>query len=458
MKRLEGSFRDPSGFVFSYGKRFYRQINPCYKQPYDHFMASGLYEKLVSAKLLVSHEEVDNLPVDPAECYKTIRPDVIPFISYPYEWCYSQLKNAALATLKIQKIALDHDMVLKDASAYNIQFYGGHPVLLDTLSFDTYRAGAPWVAYRQFCQHFLAPLALMSYRDVRLGQLLRTYIDGIPLDLASRLLPFRSRCDLSLLTHIHLHASSQKRYGSKPIDIHKMKVSKYSLRGLIDHLESSVQSLKWEPGNTEWADYYENSAYSQESIDHKTQIVDGFIEKIRPNAVWDFGANNGFYSRIPARKGIPTVSYDLDPVAVEKNYRQCVKTNEPNLLPLLMDLTNPSSGNGWDNQERMSLYERGPAEMVITLALIHHLVITNNIPFSYLSKFFAKYCHWLVIEFVPRSDGRVQRLFSRRNDSVEEYTDTNFKTEFANRFEILDAVTIRGSERQIYLMKNRAVN
>ena len=206
------SFRDPSGFLFSREGVLYRQVNQVYAADFTRLMDSGLYDKLIKAGLLIPHVESDLKPAQPELAFKVIRPERVPFISYPYEWSFGQLKDAALATLSIQKRALKLGMSLKDASAYNIQFYNGKPVLIDTLSFETYQEGEPWVAYRQFCQHFLAPLALMAYRDVRLSQLLRVYIDGIPLDLASELLPGRTRWNLGLATHIHLHASAQKRY------------------------------------------------------------------------------------------------------------------------------------------------------------------------------------------------------------------------------------------------------
>ena len=218
IKPLGASFRDPSGFLFTTDASLYRQVNQSYQQDFDHLMNSGLYNELVKAGLLISHQEVDIDPADPQSCYKVLQPEEIEFISYPYEWCFSQLKDAALATLKIQKIALDYDMSLKDCSAYNIQFYSSRPLLIDTLSFERYNEGKPWDAYRQFCQHFLAPLSLMAYTDIRLSQLLRVYIDGIPLDLASRLLPSRARFNLSLLMHIYMHAASQQRYSSKAVE------------------------------------------------------------------------------------------------------------------------------------------------------------------------------------------------------------------------------------------------
>jgi len=189
---VASSFRDPSGFVFWQDGAIYRQINTIYKEDYDRLMTSGLHKALVEEGLIVSHEEVALQSAAPQVAYKVIRPDQVPFISYPYEWSFSQLKGAALATLRIQRKALDFGMSLKDCSAYNMQFMKGKPVFIDTLSFEKYQEGSPWVAYRQFCQHFLAPLALMSHRDSRLGQLLRIHLDGVPLDLASKLLPRRT--------------------------------------------------------------------------------------------------------------------------------------------------------------------------------------------------------------------------------------------------------------------------
>src|SRR5262245_14254456 len=215
--QLSASFRDPSGFLFSRDGVLYRQVNRRYEQEYARLMESGLYEKLVKVGVLIPHVEVENVRAEAGECFRVIQPERVPFISYPYEWSFGQLKDAALATLSIQKRALKAGMSLKDASAYNIQFVRGKAVLIDTLSFELYKDGQPWVAYRQFCQHFLAPLTLMALKDVRLSQLLRVYIDGIPLDLASELLPSKTRLNFGLLTHIHLHASAQKRYAGEDV-------------------------------------------------------------------------------------------------------------------------------------------------------------------------------------------------------------------------------------------------
>lgn len=418
-------------------------------------MNSGLYENLVDAELLIPHEEVDIEGEEPDKAHKTIKPELIPFISYPYEWCFSQLKNTALTTLEIQKKSLDFGMSLKDCSAYNIQFRKGKPVLIDTLSFEKYRPGQPWVAYRQFCQHFLAPLALMSYKDIRLNQLFRIYIDGVPLDLASSLLPFGTRFRFSLLSHIHLHAKSQNHFADKTVNTSGRKVTRLSFLGLIDNLESTIKKMKWHDQSSEWTNYYEDTNYSPEALQQKRQIVAEFLNTINPRSVWDLGANVGMFSCIVSDKGIQTISFDIDPGAVEKNYLKCLKNGEANVLPLLLDLTNPSPGIGWENQERMSLLERNPTDTVFALALIHHLAISNNLPLKKIADFFKKICNWLVIEFVPKSDSQVQRLLSTREDIFVDYTQRVFKREFRKYFKIENSVKIKGSERILYLMKRK---
>ena len=218
-QKLPASFRDPSGFLFFQEDILYRQVNLVYQENFNRLVESGLYDHLVNSGKLISHKETELPPPEPETAYKVIQPEQLSFISYPYEWSFSQLKDAALLTLDIQKRALQHGMTLKDSSAYNIQFppEDAKPVLIDTLSFEVYQEGSPWVAYRQFCQHFLAPLALMCFTDERLSQLLRVYIDGISLDLAGSLLPRRTKFNFGLLTHIHLHAAAQKRYAAEDV-------------------------------------------------------------------------------------------------------------------------------------------------------------------------------------------------------------------------------------------------
>lgn len=454
-KEVQGSFRDPSGFLFYQNGSIYRQVSFVYRENYDYLINSGLYRILIKENFLISHREVKNESKKDEKAYKIIKPELISFISYPYEWSFSQLKDAALTTLKIQKKSLEHGMSLKDCSAYNIQFKECRPIFIDSLSFEKYREGQPWVAYRQFCQHFLAPLALASYKDIRLNQLMQIFIDGIPLDLASLLLPPRTYFNFSLLSHIHLHAQSQKHFANKKINKKRGKLNLLSLLALIDNLESTVKKLKFKPKDTEWSDYYQDTNYSKNALNHKKRLVTEFLDKIKPETVWDLGANNGLFSRISSNRGIQTISFDSDPVCVEKNYLECRKKREKNILPLLINLTNPSPNIGWNNQERESLINRGPADAVLVLALIHHLSFSNNLPFNKISNFFTKICRYLIIEFIPKTDSQAKRLLLNREDIFFNYNQDFFVSEFSKYFKILMSVNIKGTKRVLYLMQKR---
>ncbi len=455
-RRLGASFRDPSGFLFRRGPVLYRQVNQRYREDYDRLMQSGLYEQLTAKGRMVAHEEVDVEPAAPELAYKVIEPQPLAFISYPYEWSFSQLKDAALLTLRLQKLALEHDLSLKDASAYNIQFHNGRPILIDTLSFERYKEGEPWVAYRQFCQHFLAPLALMAYKDVRLSQMLRVYMDGIPLDLTGALLPTRSRLNFGLATHVHLHASSQKRYAGEGIAQGSQggrQMGRTALLGLVDSLEATVRGLNWKPAGTEWGDYYQDTNYSAAAFEEKKGIVAEFVQRIRPASVWDLGANTGVFSLVAAEQGARVISFDIDPAAVEKNYLDGKQRKEKRILPLVLDLTNPSPGIGWANQERDPLLARGPADAVLALALVHHLAISNNVPLPLLADFFSWAGQWLVVEFIPKSDLQVQRLLTSREDIFSNYTREDFEQAFSEKFCLRDVREIEGSQRVLYLME-----
>ena len=453
IQRISASFRDPSGFLFTSHGVLYRQVSSSYQHHYDLLKSTGLYQALVDDGLLVPHQEVAIEPAQPETAYKVIQPEQIPFISYPYEWSFSQLKDAALTTLVIQKTAIKFGLTLKDSSAYNIQFHQGRPLLIDSLSFEEYIEGAPWIPYRQFCQHFLAPISLMAHRDIRLNQLLKIYIDGVPLDLASKLLPRKTRYQLALLLHIHTHAKSQRRYAAREVDPSR-KMSRVALLGLIDSLENGIRNLRRSAAGTDWGDYYEQDHnYSQAGLAEKEKLVSNFVEYVRPKSVWDLGANTGRFSRLASSKGVLTVAFDIDPGAVERNYLQSRGSDETHLLPLVLDLTNPSPSLGWDNHERMSVLERGPADMALALALVHHLAIANNVPLDQLASFFRQVGRWLVIEFVPKSDSQVKRLLISRQDIFPNYTIDSFEQSFSPFFKIHRKEPIPDSERHLYLME-----
>ena len=450
---LPSSFRDPSGFMFRSGESLFRQVNKVYQADYDHLLGSGLYQELVDRGLLIRHQEVDLTPPLPSLDYKVIAPDPIFFISHPYEWSFSQLKDAALLTLEIQRLAIDHGMSLKDASAFNVQFHRGRPIFIDTLSFERLRE-RPWMAYRQFTEHFLGPLALISRVSPRFGTLLG--LEGVPLDLASRVLPRSTYFNVGLLMHIHLHAKSVARFeasGSKPSAKTALAgFSKQSLIGLIENLAATVRGLKWSPTGTEWAEYAEDHGYNAAARERKFAFVSRFLDQHRPSSVWDLASNTGDFGRLAAERGIPTLALDIDPACVERAYLRSRRENAELLLPLRMDLANPSPALGWMAEERQSLFDRGPAGAALALALIHHLAVSGNVPLGLAAKFFRSLAPKLVIEFVPKTDPQFQRLMTVRDDIFVDYSQDAFEAEFRRFFRIERSDRLPESERTMYEM------
>ncbi len=458
-ERIGSSFRDPSGFLFTRNGELLRQVNERYRPHYALLRSSGLYSALVKEGLLVPHEERPLTEAARDGAAFVLAPERIPFISMPYEWSFGQRKAAALLTLRVQTVALQHGMTLKDASAFNVQFRGAKPVLIDTLSFETYVEGAPWVAYRQFCQHFLAPLVLEARVDGRLARLLRQHIDGIPLDLASTLLPRRSWLSPALAMHIHLHARSIAKHAATDdraeasgARSRTAKVSRLGLEGLISHLTSTVESLQWRPKGTEWGAYEETHNYDDRGRTAKQTLVGEFVRKSGARRVLDLGANAGEYSVVARAAGASlVVAADGDPVAVERGFRRFASTGEAGIHPLLVDLTNPSPSQGWDHREWPSLADRGPFDVVMALALVHHLAIGNNVPLDGVAEMLGRLGTSVIIEWVPKDDPQVQRLLSAREDIFAGYTEEAFRAAFARVGREIAREPVGASGRTLYL-------
>ncbi len=447
--------KDPSGFIFTRDNDVYRQVNSIYKLEYRQLMESGLYEELVSKKMLIPHEEIRTVRDAISPSYKIIKPVQIPFISYPFEWPYSGLKDAALLTLQVQKTALKYGMSLKDADARNIQFLSGMPIFIDTLSFEKYLPGSPWIPYKQICEHFLGPLALASRTDIRLSNLLRIYPNGIPLDLVSSLLPLKTWLNPYLLTHLHLHSASIARIPNsiKKSGIRHQTLPQRALIALIENLEHAVNKLKPAVKKGQWFTYYQHTNYTPAALRHKTKLIQQHLSRIKPRIVWDMGANTGIFSEIASKYSKLTVSFDSDYSVSEYFYRNLKTSGNHKILPLCLDLLNPTPKLGFGLAEMYSLIDRGPADVVLVLALVHHLAIMSNVPFERLAEFFSRISKWLIIEFVPKSDSQLKKMLLGRNDIFFGYSEKNFEKVFANYYSIESRIKIQESGRSIYLMK-----
>jgi hypothetical protein len=407
----------------------------------------------------VPHEERPATEADAETASRRIacvlHPREVPFISYPHEWCFSQLRDAALVTLEIQREALGFGMMLKDAPAANIQFLDGRPVLIDTLSLV--RASGPaWPAYFQFCKHFLAPLLLAVYRDVRLMRLAAQEFDGIPLDLAATLLPHRSWLRPAAALHVHMHARANRRAarveaGGLPIAPPPMTGDAKRQTLIVDSLSRGIDRLQWTPPRTVWTSYAdEQPSLGDEAWAARLEAVSRVVTRLEPRTVWDLGAATGHLSRIASGAGAFTVAFDADPACVELTYRRARQEGDHQLLPLVQDLLWPSGPSGWAEHERAGLAERGPADLVLALGLVHHLAVPGGISLADILGYIGKLGRTALVEFVPSSDP-VAVMWSRRFDTAR-LNRPDFEAAAAVHFEQVERMPIPGSQRVLYLL------
>jgi len=468
--RDPGSWRDPAGFVYRRDGVIHRQIAPVFAADWEAYTASGLHRRLVDAGMVLPYTDAPiDAALDPATAWRVIRPEQLPVISWPWEWSVGQLRDAALLTLDLAVAGLDAGFDLRDASPFNIQLRGTRPVHIDSLSFARRTAETPWAGYRQFCRGFLAPLALMTERDVRLGLLLRSSLDGIPLDLASRLLPRRTRLRLGLATHLHLHARAEGRHAAaSSARAGAVRLPDARLRALLQNLRGTVAGLRWEPAGTEWADYADHTSYGPEATAAKERIVGEMAAAVAPAIAWDLGANTGRYSAIVADRGARVVAWDIDPAAVERHHRALTASGDGRITPLLVDLADPSPGLGWALRERASFLDRANADLALALALVHHLAIGRNVPLPMIAELLAAIAPNLVVEWIPRDDPMVERLLAGRHDLTGPdgirgdvagwplFSEAGFCADFAAAgLDVVERAPIAGSGRVLYRMRRR---
>lgn len=462
---IPGSFRDPAGVVYRRDGVLYRQLNVAARAAWEPLEASGFLASLMDAGLLVRHEDVDLALALDDRAFKVIQPEPVPFISFPYEWSVRQLVDAALLTLELQRRAIEQGFTLRDASAYNVQLVRGRPVFIDTLSFGPWVEGEAWVAYGQFCRHFAAPLALYHWFGPSMRGLLRANIDGIPLPLVSKMLPTTSWLRPGVLSHIHLHARATTQYADAAGEggstkVAAAKVGRTGMLGLIDSLRGMIEGFDVRPAGTEWGDYYAATNYSDTAAASKAALIQRGIQALSDGAdaptVWDLGANTGRYSRVAAESGASVVAFDIDEAAVDKHWRAISAADpRPDILPLVQDLTNPSPSLGWAHTERPSVTARGPADVIMALALIHHLAISNNTPLDRIAAWFASLGRGALVEMVPKDDSQVKRLLATREDIFPAYTPAGFEEAFSVYFDIVDRYPVVDSTRILYVLRRK---
>ncbi len=452
MQSHPASYRDTAGFIFQQENKFYRYVSPIYNEQYSQLMQSGLYDELVKKNMLIVHNEIAEIGKFNFSEGKVLLPEQLPFISYPYEWSFDMWKDAALLTLSIAAAALKKGMILKDATPFNVQFVNGKPLFIDTLSFEKYEEGHAWVAYHQFSECFLGPLLLMHYCHPATNKLFSVYPNGIPIDVLVSLLPKSSRWNMGTFLHIHLQAkfSGKKKEGAKA----ENKFSRQKLELLLKGLESYVQKLSPKKVKTTWDDYYTDTILGEEYLQAKTILVRSFVNYVDFNNAIDLGANEGHFSML-INESKNVIATDFDPNCINELYLQLKRSGRKNILPLIVDLTSPAPAIGWSNTERASLTTRLKADLVLALALVHHLAIANNIPLALIADWFAGIGENLIVEFVPKSDEKVKQLLQHRKDIFDKYSLEDFKAAFSNKYQIVKEELVGNTGRVLFLMKRK---
>ena len=459
-----GSFRDRNARVFYKDGAVYRGLSPDAQRDWEALAATRFFGSFREQGRVVDTEqvEVSELPARSGsdEWSAVLRHERIPFVSYPYEWSFGMLKAAALLQLDLLLAALDEEMILKDSSAFNIQWVGSRPVFIDIASFTKLQPGEPWVGYRQFCQMFLCPLMLQAYKGVSFNSWLRGSIDGIEPAELGRVLWFGDLFRPGVFKHVYLQAKMASRYGGSGRDVRsdlrKAGFHKELIVTNVKALRKVVRRLEWKRRSSEWSHYVDRGHYEAQDREKKIEFVRAVVESRRWKLVWDLGCNTGTFSRIAAQNADYVVAQDRDHLAVEKLYRRLATEGNGSILPLINNLADPSPALGWRGAERRALAERGSPDLVLCLALIHHLSITANIPV-------AEFCSWLaglggdlVIEFVAKDDPMVGSLLRNKEDIYDDYSLENFENCLKRDFEIARRESLADGQRVLYHAAKRA--
>jgi hypothetical protein len=461
-----GSFRDPHGRVLLAPDGVYRALSETGLADWRAFDESGLAAELAAEGKLVATEQASDadvqriageLPSPPAGVLKHER---IPFVSYPYEWPFSMLKAAALLQLELTERALDHGLILKDATPYNVQFRGSRPVFIDVSSFERLREGEPWAGYRQFCMLFLYPLMLEAYRGVDFQPFLRGSIDGIPPAQMAALMK-GSKLNKGVLSHVRLHsrleASSAERAGSDVKgEMKKAKFSTELIRSNLKRLRKLVEGMEWKAGRSVWSEYREENTYSDADDEAKAEFVRATAAAAPTALTWDLGANDGAYSKIAAESSDCVVALDFDHATIDGLSRRLAADDDERILPLVGNLVDPSPGLGWRGAERRPLERRGDPGLVLALALVHHISITGNVPMAELLDWFASLGAPLVIEFPTRDDPMVKRLLAAKAEGHHtDYELDEFERLLGERFEVSKREQLPSGSRVMFAARPR---
>ena len=454
-----GSFRDRDGRIYIVGNRIVRGLSEGALADYRKLAATPFFERFSKAGKLVATRELpaSEVPLPASEqslWAGFLEHDRVPVISYAYEWTFGMLRDAAVLTLDLLEAAIQADLTLKDATPYNVQFVAGRPVFIDIPSFETLQPGSTWAGYRQFCEMFLFPLLLQAYKGVDIQPMMRSRIDGVGVQTAARLFGARDRFRKGVFSHVWLQSKLDSRYGATRKDVKsELKSAGFGKELILANVRKTrklVAGLSWGGEGSEWGGYEEFHNYSESDHALKERFVEEIVRDSGAQTVWDIGANTGQFSRIAARHADQVLAMDIDHFAVERMYRKNIEAGLENILPLVQNVCDPSPNWGWRNRERSDLVTRAKPDLVLCLALIHHVVITANVPLDEFVAWLASVTDQLVIEYVSRDDDKVKTLLRNKEDKYDDYHRDRLEAALAEHYDIRNTRTLESGNRFIY--------
>tara|TARA_Y100000741_G_scaffold364643_1_gene356367 strand:- start:1840 stop:3222 length:1383 start_codon:yes stop_codon:yes gene_type:complete len=456
MKEETGSFRDPAGKIFYYKNKIFRKLSADGVKRLEFIKNNLIIEKSIKNNFLVNtrilnSKDKEELNLETEIFY--LEHEKIPYISYPYEWSFTQLKEAALFHLDFNLFLLNHNATLIDASAYNVQFIGNKPIFIDVLSLKKYEDGEPWLGHKQFCENFLNPLFLKSKKGLKFNNWFKGNIEGIETSEINKILGFFDKFSYNVFVHIFLLNKIEEKYKKqKSLKINKKKtfLKKKGLIAILTQLRNYISNLKDYKSITTWDNYSTENSYSAKADYEKKKIVENFFKKNNFNIICDLGCNDGEYSEIALKNNCSKViGFDYDLNAIEKAFIRS-RNNELNFLPLFFDASNPSTNLGWNEQERMSFNKRANFDGVIALAFKHHLAIAKNIPLNQVVKWLVSLAPRGLIEYIPKNDITIKKMLELKGDIFSDYTIENFEKSLNQNCNIISKNNISETGRVIY--------
>lgn len=455
----KGSFRDRRARVYFVENEIIRLLDADAYENWRCLSKSDLFKRLVANGDVVKTEEIvmDQLPGSLVSegWAAAVRHEPIPFISYPYEWSFGQMRDAASFHLALLKMSLEENFILKDASAFNIQWKGSKPVFIDIGSFEKLKPGEPWVGYRQYCEMFLNPLLLAAYKGVPFQFWMRGRIDGIETSHLAKLFTLRDLFRRGVFKHVYLHAKLQHLMQSSRVSkssIRQAGFDKTIILANIRSLQGTLRRLKYRSTRSHWLNYAQTHSYGETDYQLKKRFVTQVISERDWKLVWDIGCNTGEFSRLAAESGAYVVAMDSDQDAVDALYETCKLENQQRILPLVVDLVDPSPSQGWRGQERQSLESRGQPDLVLALALLHHVVIGANIPLPDFVAWLRTLGAAVVVEYISKEDEMVATLLQNKEDIYHDYTETSFEKNLTLAFDIQRREKLKDGLRTLYFI------